>query len=138
MTKLIRTTRTPLIQFFLITLFVPSFSLAKMDKNALQNLMDTYVNQVSRAAFSSIPHTDEFKAMLDIDKDKFKECAKAICKVKFVKEPTQINMGGEETIRMNVQVLKGNKVIGEPDSCYFVIQEDKKLKLDGFATDCDQ
>lgn len=138
MTSLNKTPRAHLLKSFIFALLMPSFALAKLDKTELQNLMDTYVNQVSRASFSNIPHTDEFRAMLDIDKGKFKECAKAVCKVKFVKEPTAINMGGEETIRMNVQVLKGKKIIGPPDSCYFAIREDKKMKLDSFATDCDQ
>lgn len=138
MTSVNKTPRAHLIKIFVLSFFIPSFALAKLDKSELQNLMDTYVNQVSRGSFSSIPHTDEFKAMLDIDKEKFKECAKAVCKVKFIKEPTAINMGGEETIRMNVQVLKGKNRVGEPDSCYFAIREDKKLKLDSFATDCDQ
>lgn len=126
-----------MFKIFLLGLMIPLSATAKVNKSELQNLMDLYINQVSRGSFGAIPHTDEFKSILGIDKEKYKDCAKAVCKVKFTKEPSLIDIAGDLTARMNIQVLKGKIVLSEANICYFAIYKNKKPVLNSFASDCD-
>lgn len=127
-----------MFKFITSLLFFMSFGFSKTNTKELQNFMELYLNQVSKGSFSTISHTEDFKSMLSIDKEKYKDCAKTVCKIKWMKPPQVIDMGGVSATRLNIQVLSGKKVISEPNICYFITYKDKKPHIDSFASDCDQ